>query len=155
MQDTASATDMITGVIGYCSPEFFAALIAHPNVKAAYTYYTATEGQQILRNRAGANMSLNREFTYGGIRFIEARVVFAGQRAIPVDEAVFVPVGTNDAFVTYYGPMERLDFVNTTAERMYALSYRDPKGTSIELDFESNMINVLRKPNLVVKGVRA
>lgn len=154
IQDTASASDVVTGVIGYCSPEFFAALIAHAKVQSAYTYYSATEGQSILRNRAGNNMSLNRQFVFAGITFIEARLVFAGNRAIPVDEAVFVPVGTQDAFVTAYGPMDRLDFVNTTAERIYALSYRDPKGTSVDLDFESNFINVLKKPALVVKGTR-
>lgn len=154
LQDTVSDTDMVSGVIGYCSPEFFAAFIAHAKVQAAYTYYSATEGQSILRNRAGNDFSLNRRFTYAGVTLIEVRNIFAGQRAIPANEAVFVPLGTQDAFVTAYGPMERLDFVNTMAERIYALSYRDPKGLSVDLDFESNFINILKKPGLVVKGTR-
>lgn len=154
LQDTVSDTDMVTGVIGYCSPEFFAAFIAHPKIQSAYTYYSATEGQSILRNRAGNDFSLNRRFTYAGVTLVEVRNIFAGQRAIPIDEAVFVPLGTQDAFVTAFGPMERLDFVNTMAERMYALSYRDPKGLSVDLDFESNFINILKKPALVVKGTR-
>lgn len=152
MQDTASAVDTITGVIGYCSPEFFSAFIAHSKIQSAYTYYSATEGQSILRNRAGNNMSLNRTFTYAGVTLIEVRQIYSGERAIPTGEAVFVPVGTQDAFVTAYGPMDRLDFVNTTAERIYALSWRDPKGLSVDLDFESNFINILKKPALVVKG---
>ena len=58
----------------------FAALIAHANVKDAYRYYSATEGQQILRNRAGQGSAgqtggLYREFMYAGIRFIEVRTV--------------------------------------------------------------------------------
>lgn len=154
IQDTASATDIVTGVIGYCSPEFFAAFISHPKIVAGYQYYTATEGQSILRNRAGNDFSLNRRFTYAGVTLVEVRNIFAGQRAIPIDEAVFVPVGTQEAFVTAYGPMDRMDFVNTTAERMYALSYRDPKGLSVDLDFESNFINILKKPALVVKATR-
>lgn len=154
LQDTVSDTDIVTGVVGYCSPEFFAAFIAHPKVQSAYTYYSATEGQSILRNRAGNDFSLNRRFTYAGVTLIEVRNIFAGQRAIPVDEAVFVPLGTQDAFVTAFGPMDRLDFVNTMAERIYALSWRDPKGLSVDLDFESNFINILKKPALVVKGTR-
>jgi hypothetical protein len=152
MQDNANTGDVITGVIAYCSPEWFSKFIAHAKIQTAYQYYTATEGQQIQRNRAGGNNGLYREFSYGGIRFIEVRTVLAGQRLIPAGEVVFVPVGTTDTFVSYFGPANRLDFVNTVAERAYLWMYRDPKGTHIDLDGEFDVTHVIRRPQLVIRG---
>ena len=107
----------------------------------------------IQRNRAGGNNGLYREFSYGGIRFIEVRTVLAGQRLIPAGEVVFVPVGTTDTFVSYFGPANRLDFVNTVAERAYLWMYRDPKGTQIDLDGEFDVTHMIRRPQLVIKGI--
>ena len=152
MQDNANTGDIISGVVAYCSPEWFAKFIAHAKIQTAYQYYTATEGQQIQRNRAGNNMGLYREFTYGGIRFIEVRTVLAGQRLIPAGEVVFVPLGTTDTFVSYFGPANRLDFVNTVAERAYLWMYRNPKGTNIDLDGEFDVTHVIRRPQLVIRG---
>ena len=151
MQDNANTGDVISGVIAYCSPEFFAKLISHAKIQTAYQYYTATANQEILRNRAGGS-GLYREFMYAGVRFIEVRTVLAGQRLVPVGEVVFVPTGTNDTFVTYMGPASKLDLVNTLGEKVYMWSYRDPKGDSIELEAEANFVNMVRRPALVVKG---
>lgn len=153
MQDNAITGSVITGVVAYCSPEWFAKFIAHAKVQTAYQYYTATEGQQIQRNRAGGNNGLYREFQYGGIRFIEVRTVLAGQRLIPAGEVVFVPTGTDDVFVSYFAPANRMDFVNTVAERSYLWMYRDPKGTRIDLDGEFDVTHIIRRPALVVKGL--
>jgi len=152
MQDNANTGDVITGVIGYCSPEFFAKFIAHAKIQTAYQYFSATEGQMIQRNRAGGNNGLYREFTYAGIRLIEVRTVLAGQRLVPVGEAIFVPTGTSDTFVTYYGPAGRLDFVNTIAEPAYLWSFRDPRGMGVDLEAEMNCTSIVRRPALIVKG---
>ncbi len=154
MQDNANTGDVITGLIAYCSPEFFASLISHAKIQAAYQYFSATEGQMIQRNRAGGNNGLYREFSYAGVRFVEVRQSIGGSRLIPANEAVFVPMGTSDTFVTYFGPCSKLDFVNTVAERTYMFQYKSPKGESIEIDASSDFINVLRRPKLVIKGVR-
>ena len=152
MQDNANTGDVITGVIAYCSPEWFAKFIAHAKIQTAYQYYTATEGQQIQRNRAGGTNGLYREFQYGGIRFIEVRTVLAGQRLVPAGDVIFVPTGTTDTFVSYFGPANRLDFVNTIAERAYLWLYREPKGTHIDLDGEFDVTHLVKRPQLVVRG---
>lgn len=151
MQDGATTGDVITGVVAYCSPEFFAKLISHAKIQQAYQYFSATEGQMIQRNRAGGN-GLYREFSYAGVRFVEVRTVLAGQRLIPAGEAVFLPLGTTDTFVTYFSPVERMSFANTIAERMYMFTYRDPKDMGVDIDAESNFVNLVRRPQLVVKG---
>lgn len=152
MQDNANTGDVITSVIAYCSPEWFAKFIAHAKIQTAYQYFSATEGQMIQRNRAGGNNGLYREFNYAGIRFIEVRTVLAGQRLIPAGEVVFVPTGTSDTFVSYFGPANRMDFVNTIAERGYLWTYRDPKGQGIDIDGEFNVTSICRRPALIVKG---
>jgi hypothetical protein len=153
MQDNANTGDVIAGVVAYCSPEWFAKFISHAKVQTAYQYFSATEGQMILRNRAGGNNGLYREFQFGGIRFIEVRTVLAGQRMIPVGEVVFVPTGVSDVFMTYFSPANKMDFVNTVAEQRYMFTYRDPKGEGIQIEAESSFLNIVRRPQLVVKGV--
>lgn len=155
MQDSAMTGDIVTGIVGFCSKEFFTAFINHAKIQAAYQYFAATEGQMIQRNRAGGGTGLYREFTYAGLRLIEVRQSINGSRLVPANEAIFVPIGVSDAFVTYYGPANKLDFVNTTAQRTYLFTNRDPKGMSIEIDASSDYVNVLRRPQCVIKGVKA
>lgn len=153
MQDNANTGDVITGIVGYCSPEWFAKFIAHAKIQAAYTYYSATANQEILRNRAGGMESgLYRTFDFGGVRFIEVRTVLAGERLVPAGEVVFVPMGTNDSFVSYFAPANKFGLVNTIAEKFYLFTTRDAKGERIDLDAEMNVINVLRRPAMVIKG---
>lgn len=156
IQDNANTGQVVQSVVGYCSNEFFSAFISHAKAQAAYTYYTATEGQQILRNRAGNGTGLYREFTFGGVRLVEVRQSIPGYgRLIPANEAVFIPTGVDDAFVTYFGPANKIDFVNTTAQRTYMFSYRDPKGMGLELEASSDYISVLKRPQLVIKATVA
>jgi len=155
MQDNAKTGDVITGVNAYCGAAFFASLISHANVKEAYKYYSATAGQEIMRNRAGGTNGLYREFFFGGIRFIEVRTVLAGQTLVPTNTAVFLPTGTNDTFVTYQSPANRFDYLNTLGESAYMWTFRDPKGTKIDIEAEANFLNICKRPALIAKGTRS
>src|SRR5574343_586545 len=152
IQDNSGTGGVITGIVALCSPEFFAKLIAHATVKDAYRYY-ATQAD-ILKSRAAPNGSvtaMHREFEYGGIRYIEMRDAFAGNRLIPTGECYFVPTGT-DSFVTYFAPAQKFDLVGTVGEQVYMFEYPDVKGEKIEIETESNFINVVKRPQSVVKG---
>jgi hypothetical protein len=151
MQDNADTGDVITGITAYCSPQFFASLISHAKIVAAYQFYSST--QEPLRNRLGGS-GLYRRFVWQNVEFIEVRQSIGGSPLIPANEAVFLPNGTTDSFVTYFGPCNKLDFVNTMAERTYVFSYRDLKGENITIDASSDFINILRRPSLVIKGIR-
>lgn len=151
MQDNAQGAKM-TGVIGYCSSAFFSAFIAHPKIQAAYQYFSATEGQMIQRNRAGGNMSMYRTFTHAGVTLIEVRGSLLNTPLLNANEAVFVPVGTEDVFVTYFGPANKMNLVNTIAEPRYLWTYTQLKEEGIDIEAETNFINVIRQPALVVKA---
>ena len=155
IQDNALSGDAYTGVVALCSPEFFAALISHAKVQAAYQYFSATEGQMIQRNRAGTSTGLYREFAYAGCLFREIRDGVNGQRFIPANEAYFMPTGTSDTFVSYTAPSAKLDFANSLGEEMYLFQYSDPKGEKKELELEFSHVHLIRRPQVVVKAIRA
>lgn len=148
VQDNAMSGDVITNIICYTSRTFFDKLINHAKVQAAYNFYAATAGQSINRNRAGDSLGYYREFQYGNIRFIDLR------NKVPDGEAVFVPLGT-DAFTTFYGPASKMGIANTVAQRLYLFQYADPKGSNIELEASSDFLNVLKRPQVVIKGLAA
>ena len=139
---------VVTGTVVLTSPEFFAKLIAHATVKTAYQYFQST--QEPLRSRLGGDMALRREFNHGGARFIEMRDSYAGQRLIPAGKAYMVPIGT-DSFKTYFSPANRFGLVNTLGEEIYMFESADAKGTKIEIESESNFVNALLRPQMIVE----
>lgn len=150
-QAAATEGQVIQRVIGYASPTFFKKLIAHAKVQTAYTYYAATEGQSILRNRAGG-MGLYRTFSFAGIDFIEVGQSYQGTAFVTSGDCVFVAQDDMGSFVTYYSPAARFGFVNTIAEKSYLFTYEDLRGTEITIEAEMSMLNVLRQPGFVARG---
>ena len=151
IQDNASGEN-VQSVIGYCSPGFFAALISHANVKAAYTYYAST--QDPLRSRLGGNTAMYRTFDYAGIQFVEVRGNYAGNLFIPAKDAVFVPVGTS-SFLTFTAPANKFDLLGTVGERVYAFEYPSERGDKIVIESEANFLNACTRPALIVRGYTA
>ena len=148
IQDNANG-EMVTGTVVLTSPEFFAKLIVHGSVKTAYQYYTST--QEPMRQRLGGDNALHREFVHGGTRFVEMRDTYAGQRLIPSGKAYMVPTGTQQVFRTYFSPANRFGLVNTLGEQVYMFESADSKGTQIDIDSESNFVNALLRPQLIVE----
>lgn len=147
VMDNASGETM-TGIVVLASPEFFSKLIAHDNVLNAYANYASV--QEPLRNRVGGALALHREFTHGGLKFIEMRDSYNGQRLIPAGKAFAVPQGT-DSFKTFFSPANRFGLVNTLGEQVYMFESADAKGTKIEIESESNFVNALLRPAMVVE----
>ena len=151
MQDAYGSVSY-SGIVCLCSSQFFSKLIAHASVKAAYQFYVATAGQDPLRGRmaaGGSAIPIRREFFYGSVRFVEMRDQYNGTKLIPDGNAYFVPTGT-DFFKTYFSPANRFGLVNTLGEQAYYFEYAAPNGTSYTIETESNFVNALLKPLLVV-----
>lgn len=151
IQDNASGEN-VERVVGFCSPEYFAALISHASVKTAYQYYTSA--QEPLRNRLGGNTAMYRTFDHGGILYVEVRGNYAGNVFVPANEAVFVPMGT-EIFKTYFAAANKFDLLGTLGERAYMFEYPSDRGDKIVLESESNFINACVRPAMIVKGVKA
>lgn len=151
IQDNSGSVN-ITGVVALCSPQFFAKLISHASIKQAYQYYTSTQEplrQRLSMGATNSAVSMHREFFHGGVRFIEMRDQYNGQVLIPAGNAYFLPTGT-DMFRTYFSPANRFGLVNTPGEQIYMFEQAAPNGTAYSIEVESNFLNALLKPLLVV-----
>jgi len=137
-----------TGVHALVGPGFFDKLIEHPNVKEAYKYYQS--GAQPLRE------DMRRMFPFGGIVFEEynATVTLSDgttERLIPDTEGVAFPMGTMDTFVTYGGPANLMETVNTIGVPIYARQLTRVDGTGIDLKTEASPLPINKRPRTVIK----
>jgi hypothetical protein len=152
IQDNALTGDILGGVVAMCSPEFFGALIQHAKIVNSYQYYTST--QEPLRNRLGGADAIRRTFDWCGVRWIEVRDAVNGQRFIAADECYFIPSGTEDTFITYVAPSNKLDLANTLGEDMYLFQTKNPNGESLDLELEFSKVHLIRRPQVVVKATK-
>lgn len=151
IQDTILNGETPTEIIALCSPTYFDAYIAQAGVKEAYKFYTST--QEPLRN---GNWT---QFRHGDITLIRYNGKFkdpAGNTValIPADDAYYFPLGTSDTFKTYFSPANKFDLANTLGEQAYVFVYEDGKGSKIEIESESNLLNLMKRPQVVVRAVK-
>lgn len=155
IQDNAQDGQIHGDIYGVASPEFFSKLIAHPTMKALYLA-DQQSGKNILRDRltAAGYDARYREFTVGNITYAEYRGVGPdGVRYIPANECYFLPSDMSDEFKRVFGPADHFDYINTQGQELYMFEYGDNRGQMIELQSESNFIHVLRRPQVIVKGI--
>lgn len=149
IQDNSGSVSF-SGIVALCGPTFFAKLISHASVKQAYLYYSST--QEINRNGGRSTATaMHREFTYGSVRFIEMRDQYNGVPLIPTSDCYFIPTGT-EFFRTYFSPANRFGLVNTIGEQVYMFETMAPNGTQYTIETESNFVNALLKPLMIVKA---
>jgi Phage major capsid protein E len=151
-QSTGNEGEIITRVVGYCSPAFFSKLIAHAKVTQAHIYQQIGS-TNITQERAGG-MGLYRKLSFGGIQFIEVPTVLAGTSLVTSGDCIFVAEGT-DCAKTFYAPANRFGHVGTLGQMEYMWTFNDPRMTEITIEAESNMINTLLKPQFVSRGYTA
>lgn len=133
---------MITGFRAYCSPEFFAELVSHPAVEKAYERW---RDGQFLRtdNRQG--------FMFGDVEWIEYRGSVGDRRFIEAGAAYLLPVGVPDLFITRFAPADYVETVNTVGLPFYSKQELLRFGKGVELESQSNPLNLLTRPRAVVK----
>jgi hypothetical protein len=147
IQDNILTGETVSNVTVICSPAFFAKLITQAGVKEAYKYYSST--QEPLRQRLTSG--LHRRFVHGGVEYIEYRGSYNGSALIPAGDAYAMPLGTSDMFITYFSPANKFSHVNTIGEEAYAFTYRDPKDAEVQIQTESNFLNLVRRPQALVR----
>lgn len=152
LQDALMTGDVAADFIALCSPAFFEGLTSNPFVNEKYFYVQNSQQQPLLVNRLTAGAPLDaryRTFEYGGVTFIEVRGSVAGIPYIEDGEAYMFPRGTQ-AFETHFAPANRLSTVNKTALESYYFEYVNRKDDIIEIMTETNFLNVLKRPDMVI-----
>lgn len=129
-----------SGVRCFCGKNFWAELIEHPLVKETYL---ASQAASALR--ADPRM----EFEFGGIMFERYR----GTSAVKIadDEAFAVPEGVTDLFITRFAPGDFIEAAGTLGQRLYARQWELANGKGIQLEAQSNPINLCTRPRAVIK----
>jgi hypothetical protein len=152
IQDGVSTGQVITDVLVLCSPSFFNALITNAFVFESYQYFQQPQGPRLLNGRLTATGTLDaryRTFEYAGMTFVEVRGSVNGTPYVADGQAYAFPRGT-DSFRTYFAPANRFNSVNKTAQESYYFEYLNEKDDIIELMTETNFMNALLRPQIVV-----
>lgn len=147
IQDTIQSGEVITAFTAFCSPEFFAKLTRQAKIVSAFTMYASS--QEPLRN--GFRSGKFQTFYFGNVTYIEVRGGYNGQRFIPAGDAYLVAEGTSDSFETIFTPSDKFDTVGTIAEEAYVWAWKDQRNTKIEFESSSSFVNVLKRPQAVVR----
>lgn len=152
LQDQIQTGEIATDFVALCSSTFFAALTNNPFVTERYFYVQNAQQQPLLVGDLSAGGVLDaryRSFDFAGITFIEVRGGVAGIPYIESGDAYMFPRGTN-SFETWFAPANRLSTVNTTAADSYWFEYINEKDDLIEIMTETNFLNILKRPDLVI-----
>jgi lambda repressor-like predicted transcriptional regulator len=133
-----------TGVRVLCGKTFWAELIEHPVVKETYTASLQADAV-----RGDPRM----EFEFGGVIFERYR----GTSAVKVgdDDAYAVPEGVQNLFITRFAPGDFIGAAGTLGQRLYARQWERTDGRGIELECQSNPLNLCTRPRAVIKLTKA
>lgn len=144
--------EIMTGVEIFVDKAFFNALVSHPNVEKFYLGYV---GAMMLAN-PDYKPKYGRVFEFHGVTFREydAQVTLYNKTTVPMianGDGHAIPVGTRDAFQTYFGPPNDIRFVNAEGLEIYMSQEMMKHGAGVELKSESCPLPVFRRPALCVR----
>ncbi len=129
-----------TGVRVLCGKNFWASLIEHPLFKESFL---ASQAANSLRNDP------RMEFEYGGMMWERYR----GTSAVKIDddEAFAIPEGVTGLFITRFAPGDFIGAAGTLGQRIYARQWERQDGRGIEMEAQSNPLNLCTRPRAVIK----
>lgn len=132
---------LVTAWTGYCSPDYFDKLVAHPNVQKAYANY------QESADRLGGDVRSG--FVFAGVTWIEYDVEVDGHPFIPANKARLVPTATG-LFKSFNGPANYNETVNTLGKPMYAKAEERRMGKGWDLEAQANTLQMCTAPGALV-----
>lgn len=145
----------IEGVVKFCSPGYFTKLLENAEFRKAYTYFLNMQGQPNPLRDNLRNGFFHKGITYlrhiGRASYMNADGTRTTSKFIPDDEAIAVPLGTRQVFRTYYAPADYIETVNTMGQRLYAKTDVMKMNRGIEVETQSQQLNIVLKPRLVVR----
>lgn len=144
--------EIMTGIDIFVDKAFFNALISHPNVEKFYLGYV----QAMALANPDYKSKYGRVFEFHGATFREydAQVSLYNGSSVPMianGDGHAIPVGTRDAFQTYFGPPNDIRYVNAEGLEIYMSQEMMKHGAGVELKSESCPLPVFRRPVLCVR----
>lgn len=133
---------MHSGVRVLCSPGFFDSFVGHDAVIAAYDRWMDGQFQRETQRKG---------FWFGDIWWEEYRGKVGATEFIADGEAYAVPEGIPDQFVSYFGPADYLETVNTQGLPYYAKQWNMEGDKGRVIEAQSNPLHLNTRPRAVVK----
>ena len=129
-----------TGVRVLCGDGFWPALMSHDVINASYLN---------SQDNSAVRGDPTRSFVWGGITW----EWYSGTSSCKIadDEAYAIPEGVPGMFLTRYAPAPYQETVNTTGLPYYAKSEMMKFNKGIELEMQSNPLNICTIPRAVIK----
>lgn len=125
-----------------CGTEFFDEMTAADETSRAWERYNDGE---MLRN------DIKDAFLFGGIYWEEYAAMLGGNYLIPKDKAILIPEGVAELFITRFAPADYMDAVNTIGLPYYASSESMKHNKGVELESQSNPVNLCTIPNAIIE----
>lgn len=141
-EDALGDAGVITGWLAICGRGFYDALISHPSVQQAFARWN--DGQ-FLRD------DLRKGFTFCEVMWKEFYGRVGKLSFINDQEGYLIPVGISDFLITRYAPADYVETVNTIGLPFYAKQERLRLDKGIELEAQSNPLNLCTKPRAIIK----
>jgi len=123
-----------------CGSAFWASLIEHDKVKETYI---ATENATSMRGDPRV------ELFYGGLIFERYRGTSLVK--IPDGEAFAVPMDVPGLFITAFAPGDYMETAGSMGERIYAKQWPLEANRGVQLEVQSNPLNICTRPASVIK----
>ena len=143
------------GVRVFASPEWFDSYVSHATVKEALKYYPgptpnpARDDVADVFNYAGLSIErIDEEFQYR-----QADGTFAVQDAIPANEAIAIPLGT-DLFKRYIAPPDTLPTANRApnpTDKVHVSTEDLKHGKGRDIHTESNVLPICTRPGVMIR----
>ncbi|SDX04965.1 Phage major capsid protein E [Pseudomonas syringae] len=142
MQEDALGSVTSTGSRAFCGKSFWNKLIVHKSVTE--TYLNSTQAAEL---RGDARES----FEFGGIVWERYRGKVAGISFVHDDEALLVPEGVPDLYISAFAPADYMETVNTQGIPYYSKLETLPFGKGVAGEAQSNPLHLCTRPRAQIR----
>lgn len=144
--------ETMTTTLFLCSAEFMDNLTSHPYMEKFYVNQLGrpnplVDDLEVFKVGNYLFMEHNGTATY-----LAEDGTSTTHRFIPENEAIGIPLGTQQVFRSYFAPGEMMSTVNMPGQAIYVSTKELDHGAGIEIHTESAPLFVVQKPRLVVRA---
>lgn len=142
-EDAIADSGIISGWMAICGRGFYDALVGHKATTEAFDRFNDGQFQRIDTRATG--------FQFGGVEWQEFYGKVGAVDFIGANEAYLIPRGVAGLFLTKFAPANYMETVNTLGQMFYASQEGLPHNKGIELEAQSNPLNICTRPQAIIK----
>jgi len=142
-EDAIGDSGVITGWRCFCGRNFFDSLVGHETIDAAYAGWSEAANILLGDHR-------QRGFTVAGVEFVEYYGKVGSIEFIGTDEAYLIPI-VQGLLITRFAPADYMETVNTMGLPFYAKQEQRSFNKGIDLEAQSNQLNLSTNPRAIIK----